>query len=162
MLFGILIMVSLARALDALTLGEDTASTLGVSLRSVRLRIVFGVTMAVGAATAVTGTIGFVGLIVSHILRPFVGNQPSLLSVVSGQIEFNGASIASMRHEELAKCVAYLEQSSSSYWPLTVENIVMLGRLPHLGQWRNPSERDWIFVRDAMRACEVLSFPAVQ
>ena len=83
MLVGILIMISLARALDALTLGEDTASTLGVNLRSVRLRLVLGVTIAVGAATAVTGTIGFVGLIVPHILRPFVGNQPSLLLPVS-------------------------------------------------------------------------------
>lgn len=81
-----------------------------------------------------------------------------LLAVNSGSIEFDGVPTASMDHEELARRIAYLEQSSASYWPLTVESIVMLGRLPHLGQWRHPSERDWTFVRDAMRDCEVLQF----
>ena len=78
-LVGILLVLTLGRALDALTLGEDTASTLGVDLRSVRLRLIFGVTASVGAATAVAGTIGFVGLVVPHLLRPFVEHRPSLL-----------------------------------------------------------------------------------
>lgn len=81
-----------------------------------------------------------------------------LLTVDSGSVEFNGTPTESMNHEELARRIAYLEQSSSSYWPLTVESIVMLGRMPHLGQWRNPSEHDWKFVRDAMQSCEVLQF----
>ena len=62
-----------------MTLGEETASTLGINLRSVRLRLIFGVTASVGAATAVAGTIGFVGLVVPHLLRPFVEHRPSLL-----------------------------------------------------------------------------------
>ena len=79
MLMGVVFVLTLGKSLDALTLGEDTASTLGVDMRSVRLRVIFGVTAAVGAATAVAGAIGFVGLVVPHLLRPFVGHQPSLL-----------------------------------------------------------------------------------
>jgi len=89
-LIGIVLVLTLGRALDSLTLGEDTASTLGVDLRSVRLRIIFGVTTSVGAATAVAGAIGFVGLVVPHLLRPFVGHKPSLLLPASA---LGGASL---------------------------------------------------------------------
>ncbi len=78
-IIGILLVLTLGRALDSLTLGEDSASTLGVNLRSVRLRLIFGVTASVGAATAIAGAIGFVGLVVPHLLRPFVEHRPSLL-----------------------------------------------------------------------------------
>ena len=87
---GIVLVFTLGRALDSLTLGEDTASTLGVDLRSVRLRLIFGVTASVGAATAVAGAIGFIGLIVPHLLRPFVGHRPSLLLPASA---LGGASL---------------------------------------------------------------------
>ena len=78
-LIGLAFILTTGKALDALTLGEDTASSLGINLKSVRLRIIFGVTSAVGAATAVSGAIGFVGLIVPHLLRPIVGHRPGLL-----------------------------------------------------------------------------------
>jgi iron complex transport system permease protein len=71
------------RALDALSLGEETAETLGFSLQWVRLRLVAGVALGVGAAVAVSGAIGFVGLIVPHILRPLIGPQPSRLLIPS-------------------------------------------------------------------------------
>jgi iron complex transport system permease protein len=66
-----------ARGLDALTLGEDAAASLGIRLNRLRLMIVFGTASAVGAATAVAGAIGFVGLVVPHILRPFLGARPA-------------------------------------------------------------------------------------
>ena len=90
MFAGIVLILTLGRALDSLTLGEDTASTLGINLRSVRLRVILGVTASVGAATAVAGTIGFVGLVVPHLLRPFVGHRPSLLLPASA---LGGASL---------------------------------------------------------------------
>jgi iron complex transport system permease protein len=68
-----------ARSLDALTLGEDAAVSLGVRLGRVRLLAMVGTALAVGAATAVAGAIGFVGLVVPHLLRPLVGAQPSKL-----------------------------------------------------------------------------------
>ena len=76
---GWLSLFSLGRPLDALTLGRDAASSMGIDLRSVQRRVVFGVAASVGAATAVSGAIGFVGLVVPHMLRPFTGAVPSRL-----------------------------------------------------------------------------------
>jgi iron complex transport system permease protein len=76
---GCLLLLTTARALDALTLGEDAAQSMGVNLRRLRLTIVFGTAAAVGASVAVAGAIGFVGLVVPHLLRPLVGGQPSRL-----------------------------------------------------------------------------------
>lgn len=78
-LAGLVVLMSAARGLDALTLGEDAAAALGFRLVVLRLTVVLGTALAVGAATAVTGAIGFVGLVVPHILRPFTGGLPSRL-----------------------------------------------------------------------------------
>lgn len=78
-LLGWLMLAMLGRALDALTLGTETAASMGFDLRRIQLLAVFGTASAVGAATAVAGAIGFVGLIVPHILRPLVGARPSRL-----------------------------------------------------------------------------------
>ncbi|OQA55248.1 MAG: Hemin transport system permease protein HmuU [Candidatus Omnitrophica bacterium ADurb.Bin277] len=67
------------RALEALSLGEETALSLGISLGSLRTRIVLGAALCVGASVAVCGSIGFVGLIVPHLLRPLVGYRPGRL-----------------------------------------------------------------------------------
>jgi iron complex transport system permease protein len=71
------------RALDALTLGEDGARALGVDLRAVRLRLLLGVAIGVGGAVAVSGAIGFVGLIVPHLVRPLTDRSPSAILVPS-------------------------------------------------------------------------------
>ena len=76
---GALVLLRLGRGLDALTLGEDAAEALGVNLARMRLQLTFGVAALVGAATAVAGAVGFVGLVVPHLLRPLVGAQPSRL-----------------------------------------------------------------------------------
>lgn len=78
-LISLAVLARLGRDLDALTLGEEVATNLGTSLSRLRLLVVAGTALAVGAATAVSGTIGFVGLIVPHILRPLVGHMPSRL-----------------------------------------------------------------------------------
>jgi iron complex transport system permease protein len=78
-LAGGLLLLTTGRALDALTLGEEAAQNLGVNLGSLRNRIVAGTALAVGAGTAVAGTIGFVGLVVPHLLRPLVGHEPRRL-----------------------------------------------------------------------------------
>jgi iron complex transport system permease protein len=76
---GMGLLLVLGRALDALALGEDAARSLGIDLARTRLFIVAGTALGVGAATAVTGVIGFVGLLVPHVLRPFTGHRPGLL-----------------------------------------------------------------------------------
>lgn len=79
MLVGWLMLFGLGRSLDALTLGRDTAASMGVDLKRLQLLVVFGTAAAVGGATSVTGAIGFVGLIVPHVLRPLTGSLPSRL-----------------------------------------------------------------------------------
>lgn len=74
-----LILLGCGRVLDALTLGEEVARSLGMPLDRARLGVVAGVGLGVGAAVAVSGVIGFVGLVVPHLLRPFVGHRPSAL-----------------------------------------------------------------------------------
>lgn len=78
-LLGAGLLLTTGRALDALTLGEDTAATLGFNLGNLRARVVAGTALAIGAATAVAGAIGFVGLVVPHLLRPFTGYRPARL-----------------------------------------------------------------------------------
>lgn len=80
---GCLSLLASARALDALTLGEDGAESLGFDLRWVRIIVVIGTSLAVGASVAVAGGISFIGLVVPHLLRPFVGNLPSRLLLPS-------------------------------------------------------------------------------
>lgn len=84
-------------ALDALTLGEDAAQTLGVNLRRLRLRILAGTAIGVGGAVAVAGAIGFIGLIVPHLLRGLTDRSPSALllpSAVGGAALLTAADIA--------------------------------------------------------------------
>jgi iron complex transport system permease protein len=72
-----LLLASNAGAFRALTLGEDAAASLGVDLARVRLTVVVGVALGVGAAVAVAGSIGFVGLVAPHLVRRAVGSDPS-------------------------------------------------------------------------------------
>jgi iron complex transport system permease protein len=80
---GCALLLVTGRALDALTLGEDAARSLGVRLARVQLLVVLGTGLAIGASVAVTGVVGFVGLIVPHLLRPLTGARPSALLLPS-------------------------------------------------------------------------------
>ncbi len=76
---GGVLLLTLGRSLDALTLGEQGAQSLGVSLSRTRLLMAIGVALMVGSAVAVTGVISFVGLITPHLLRPLLGSRPGAL-----------------------------------------------------------------------------------
>ena len=94
---GWVLVVAAARGLDALILGEDTATSLGFSLRRTLWLVIGGTALAVGAAVAVSGVVGFVGLVVPHLLRPWVGYQPSRLllpSFLAGALITLAADIA--------------------------------------------------------------------
>lgn len=93
---GLILMLTLARPLDALTLGDVGARSLGVDLNRARLLLALGVGLAVGASTAVTGMIGFVGLMTPHLLRPLVGSRPGALilpSAIGGAVIVLAADI---------------------------------------------------------------------
>lgn len=79
MLAGGILLLMTGRSLDALTLGEDAAQSMGINLRHLRLMIILGTAAAIGASVAVAGAIGFVGLVIPHLLRPLTGGQPSRL-----------------------------------------------------------------------------------
>jgi len=80
---GWLLVAASARGLDALALGQDTAASLGFSVRRTLWLVVTGTALAVGAAVAVSGIIGFVGLVVPHLLRPWVGYRSTRLLLPS-------------------------------------------------------------------------------
>jgi iron complex transport system permease protein len=83
MLAGWILVILSARGLDALTLGAESARSLGFEPRRTQLLVVSGTALAVGAAVAVTGVVGFVGLVVPHLLRGTVGFLPSRLLLPS-------------------------------------------------------------------------------
>lgn len=72
-LLPFLVLCALARPLDALTLGEEHAIPLGVDVRRVTGAVLVAGSLAVAAATALFGMIGFVGLIVPHVVRRLLG-----------------------------------------------------------------------------------------
>ncbi|MBX9665962.1 iron ABC transporter permease [Novosphingobium sp.] len=80
---GLLLLSRAAPALDALTLGEETARSLGVNPARLLWLIVLGTGLVVGAGVAAAGIIGFVGLVVPHILRPYTDQRPSSLLLPS-------------------------------------------------------------------------------
>jgi iron complex transport system permease protein len=82
-ILGWLLVWRQGRHLDLLTLGEETAATMGVQMQRLRWRLFLAVALAVGSAISVTGAIGFIGLVVPHLLRPLVGYQPSRLLLPS-------------------------------------------------------------------------------
>lgn len=70
---GVLIALAVARSLNAFALGDDLAASLGVKIGRLRVAVIIAVTLLAGTATALAGPIGFVGLMVPHAVRWFVG-----------------------------------------------------------------------------------------
>lgn len=82
-LAGILLLRLAGRGLDGLTLGEAAARSLGVSPGRLQALLIAGVGLTVGSGVAVAGVIGFVGLMVPHLVRPLTDRRPSSLIVPS-------------------------------------------------------------------------------
>ncbi|MBF9233256.1 FecCD family ABC transporter permease [Microvirga alba] len=81
-----LMILSASSGLRALALGEETARSLGVNMPLLRLLIVGGAAVGTGASVAVAGSIGFVGLVAPHLVRPFVGYDPARTLLPAGLI----------------------------------------------------------------------------
>ena len=82
-LAGIVLLRLAGPGLDALTLGEPAARSLGVSPARLQWLLILGTGLTVGAGVAVAGIVGFVGLIVPHLVRPLTDRRPSALIVPS-------------------------------------------------------------------------------
>ena len=77
------ILMSQRHAFRVLSLGEEAAQSLGIDVARVRLATIAGVALGVGGAVAVSGSIGFVGLVAPHLVRPLIGHDPARLMVPS-------------------------------------------------------------------------------
>jgi iron complex transport system permease protein len=96
-LMGCAMLLFTARGVDALTLGEAQAHSLGINIGRLYFLAVFGTALAIGASTAVTGVVGFIGLIAPHLVRPLLGHQPSRIlfpAALSGALLLLLADIA--------------------------------------------------------------------
>jgi iron complex transport system permease protein len=82
-LVGATLVLLCREALDALTLGEVGAQSLGINVKRIQWMLCLGMGLMVGASVAVTGIIGFVGLVMPHLLRPLLGAKPSALLIPS-------------------------------------------------------------------------------
>ncbi len=80
---GALVLWSQRNAFRALSIGEEAAQSLGVDVGRLRLLVIAGVALGVGGAVAVAGTIGFIGLVAPHLMRPLIGHDPARLLVPS-------------------------------------------------------------------------------
>lgn len=80
---GLVLLRLAARGLDALTLGEAAARSLGIDPARLQWLMVAGVGLTVGGGVAVAGIIGFVGLIVPHLVRPLTDKRPTSLIMPS-------------------------------------------------------------------------------
>ena len=80
---GAIILFSQRHGFRALSLGEEAARSLGVDVGRLRLLVISGVALGVGGAVAVSGSIGFIGLVAPHLVRPLIGYDPGRLLVPS-------------------------------------------------------------------------------
>lgn len=94
---GAAILFSQRNAFRVLSLGEESAQSLGINVGRLRIAVIAGVALGVGAGVAVTGTIGFIGLVAPHLVRPLAGHDPTRLllpSALAGAALLLAADIA--------------------------------------------------------------------
>lgn len=81
---GFVMLLFTRRGLSALTLGEEAASGIGLDLTRIRLLVVLGAGLVAGGSVALAGSIGFVGIVAPHLMRPWVGGDPGRVLLPAG------------------------------------------------------------------------------
>jgi len=83
------------------------------------------------------------------LIGPNGAGKTTLLRLIAGiltppreKLLANGKPLADLSQSERGRKIAYLTQEGTAHWPISVERIVALGRLPHLGTWQKPGEKD--------------------
>lgn len=79
----------------------------------------------------------------------------NLLAANDGAVSLDNKLLGQYAPIELAKRCAYLAQGAPAHWPLRVDNVVALGRLPHLNWWQRPSARDKQIIDEALQLADV-------
>jgi iron complex transport system ATP-binding protein len=121
-----------------------------VDVRLGRRPVVRDVSATLAGGT-LTGIVGPNGAGKSTLARALLALVPS-----TGRIRIDGADVAATPRATLARCAAYLPQGQTLHWPLTVERLVGLGRLPHLGPMSRPGAADLAAIERAMTRAGVL------
>ena len=106
-----------------------------------------------GATTAVLGPNGSGK---STLLRLLLG----VLAPTAGTVEFGGRPVADWGRDALARAVGVVPQGEETVFPVSVRELVAMGRYPHLGAWRREGDDDRRAVEDAMRRCDVWDLAA--
>lgn len=120
-----------------------------VSVRIGGRDVVRGVTMRFGAGELV-GVLGPNGAGKSSLMRALTG-----LAGHGGEVRIDDRPLADWPRGAIARRIAYLPQGHVLHWPLSVERLVALGRLPHLAPLSRPSEADRAAITRAMERAEV-------
>jgi len=123
---------------------ENVAVTLGSRIVVQNASTVFG-------PGTLTGIVGPNGAGKSTLARAMLALVPH-----KGLIQIDDSDVATLPRAELAKRVAYLPQGQTLHWPLTVERLVELGRLPHLAPMSRIGEADTAAIERAMERADVL------
>jgi len=105
---------------------------------------------------ALVGVIGPNGAGKSTLVRAMLG----LVAAERGGVSLDGEPLSRLQPRDLARQVAYLPQGQTLHWPLTVERLVALGRLPHLGPMSRISAADSAAVQEAMARADVTALAA--
>ena len=103
------------------------------------------------AAGEVIGLIGPNGAGKTTLIKALSG----LLKPLSGIIALDGEALAQWNRDALARCVGYLSQNRVVHWPVTVERLVSLGRLPHRSPWQNLTQADEYAIDQALATADV-------
>lgn len=125
-----------------------TLNEIGVTLG--RRTVVHGASAGFDAGT-LTGIVGPNGAGKSTLARAMLALVPA-----SGRAEVDGVDVTAMPRADLARRIAYVPQGQTLHWPLTVERLVGLGRLPHLAPMSRISDADSAAIERAMMRADVL------
>jgi iron complex transport system ATP-binding protein len=115
-------------------------------------RVLHGVSLDLQGPSFV-GLIGPNGAGKTTLIRAIAGLIP-----FSGSVDLDGVAVAAIAPRHRARKIAYLAQGAESHWPLTVERLVALGRLPHLEPYRAPQPADAAAVERAIALADVARF----
>ena len=126
-----------------------------VSLTSAEVRlsgrtVVSGISANLSAGSLI-GVIGPNGAGKSTLIRAIMG----LIPLVGGAIRVDGRPVAEIGRKEMSRHIAYLPQGQTLHWPLTVERLVALGRLPHLAPFSSMSESDRTAIENAIERADI-------